>query len=1332
MASRKSYQRDSLIFSKSRSGRDRKNLSGYQPRFEQLEPRMMLSTTTVIGNGGDWHDPSTWNNGVPTAADDAVVPAGKVVNFDGAAHVAKTLRIQGTATALESGATNKTLSSDWILVDGGSLDIGSEANRYDTHTFTITLEGDNHLQNLPSLGISSNDAFLMSRAGGTLNLFGAVETSWTQLGTTAAGGATSITLKEAVTWNIGDEIVIASTTFDMNQAETRTITSVSGDQKTFGLNSPLTYSHYGELQFYDNGKGTNYELDERAEVGLLSRSIKIQGDADSTVDGIGGNLMFMPDSGAVQIDGVELYHMGQKSQLARYPVHWHLAGDRTGDYVKNTSIHRSFNRAVVIHASHNILVEQTVAYDHIGSGYFLENAVETGNKFYYNLGLVTREPTPGEEILPTDLGPKQFQISGPGTFWITNPDNEFVGNVAGGSQQGSGFWYAFPAGPLNQSTNDPQYAGVNPRTVALGLFQGNRAHSNAVGLDVDGGPNVLTDIAESSHYAPTTDANFSDFTAFANDKNGVYFRGNFHLKLPNARLADNVQGTMFAFDQTISDSLIVGVSGNNFGGAKKHGFAVYDGPNTVRNVHFAGFNNAGAGLFSIIGAANRHGNHTFEQITIDDINTPLTFPDTAANNSLARHWGFALYDGDGTLTGSTGQSIIYDHPMMRTDGDFVQPSWVKAVISQRRFGHLKLNHALSPANQPIVTFDRAEGPGADASFTDIPQHEPFTQLGVVMNTDFVYTITYDTELIANFININIEEVNANEFLYLRVNSPWPGITASSAVAKNSILDVKNSNQSAYYIEPSGAVFLKVFGFDSVNLLQAPAPYLYADFESGIDPRASLAATHGGLMSGLNFSGTFGTQTGVNRYDVIDNGDGINGYIDFHYRFTTPQDASGLDNLLFNTINDQNTPMQVHIRDTSAGYTLLGNLPSGDQSISLTNVVASRRDQVDDILLRIFESSFSDLNSFGNSVSININHIAATVSGTSTIVDIANFDSGVDPNASVAATHFGLNSPLGFTANFGADGINYWDVIDNGDGLPGFVDLHMRFDPEDWSNQGGLRINTLNEQNTPFQVYVHDVSAGYTAPWFLPTGDHWVSLNDIPAANRDQIDDLIIRVHEGYFSDLVSAGNQVRIHLKHLEVTFEDPNPPLLSADFDTDGDIDGSDFLAWQRGFNTQNASKSQGDADNDQDVDAVDLATWETQFGGTVPIAASTAFSPLAASSAIEQTTAPTEFVPALLDTSREVQPALASQLLGIPLPSKNARSVAADIQLSSNRSPLVQDRALRAAYAPELTIAASLARTSSTPEFHESFRAPSSATDNAFAAWLDEDLLSGIEPLL
>ena len=62
-----------------------------------------------------------------------------------------------------------------------------------------------------------------------------------------------------------------------------------------------------------------------------------------------------------------------------------------------------------------------------------------------------------------------------------------------------------------------------------------------------------------------------------------------------------------------------------------------------------------------------------------------------------------------------------------------------------------------------------------------------------------------------------------------------------------------------------------------------------------------------------------------------------------------------------------------------------------------------------------------------------------------------------------------------------------------------------------------------------------------------------------------------------------------------------------SADFDADGDIDGRDFLLWQRGFGTvaPNATKSDGDADNDLDVDGDDLAIWQNQYGQPAPLVA-------------------------------------------------------------------------------------------------------------------------------
>ncbi len=52
-----------------------------------------------------------------------------------------------------------------------------------------------------------------------------------------------------------------------------------------------------------------------------------------------------------------------------------------------------------------------------------------------------------------------------------------------------------------------------------------------------------------------------------------------------------------------------------------------------------------------------------------------------------------------------------------------------------------------------------------------------------------------------------------------------------------------------------------------------------------------------------------------------------------------------------------------------------------------------------------------------------------------------------------------------------------------------------------------------------------------------------------------------------------------------------------NADFDGDGDVDGVDFLIWQRG-NGSPGGLAQGDANNSGAVDAADLAIWQSQYG--------------------------------------------------------------------------------------------------------------------------------------
>jgi hypothetical protein len=81
---------------------------------------------------------------------------------------------------------------------------------------------------------------------------------------------------------------------------------------------------------------------------------------------------------------------------------------------------------------------------------------------------------------------------------------------------------------------------------------------------------------------------------------------------------------------------------------------------------------------------------------------------------------------------------------------------------------------------------------------------------------------------------------------------------------------------------------------------------------------------------------------------------------------------------------------------------------------------------------------------------------------------------------------------------------------------------------------------------------------------------------------------------------LTGGTDVQLFLRAFE-----GGGPLRPAqgNFDDDslpaGDVDGSDFLTWQRNLGlTGTALPSQGDADADMDVDGADLATWKANFG--------------------------------------------------------------------------------------------------------------------------------------
>jgi hypothetical protein len=103
---------------------------------------------------------------------------------------------------------------------------------------------------------------------------------------------------------------------------------------------------------------------------------------------------------------------------------------------------------------------------------------------------------------------------------------------------------------------------------------------------------------------------------------------------------------------------------------------------------------------------------------------------------------------------------------------------------------------------------------------------------------------------------------------------------------------------------------------------------------------------------------------------------------------------------------------------------------------------------------------------------------------------------------------------------------------------------------------------------------------------------------------------IAGMRTGTFAGLAEGAKVATLGGKDVFITYAagDGNDVALftkgfAADFDNDLDVDGADFLIWQRfEGKASGAVNSQGDADGDHDVDAADLALWKAQFGSVSP----------------------------------------------------------------------------------------------------------------------------------
>ncbi len=605
-----------------------------------------------------WSDPEAWIDGVvPPPGANVTIPADRHVMLDRNVSV-RQLLVNGTLEFSDS--SDLELVTRSVTVQG-AFRIGAPEQRH-RHRAVITLVGT--AADGAHFGAGAKGLIVTS---GSLELHGQEVRSWTQLVEHARAGSAELVLREPTDWRSGDRLAISATGYNPAESEDVVVAEVAGNRVR--LRQPLRHSHWGVLQTI-----AGRQLDERAQVALLSRNVVIQGDADSEASGFGAHVMVHPGATA-HIEGAEFHRVGQRGVVGRYPLHWHLAGDASGQYARNNAVWHSYSRCMTIHGTHRVTLEANVCYDHEGHGFFLEDGIERGNVLVRNLGMRTRAPEAAQRLLPSDAQPA--------TFWVSNPDNDLHDNVAAGSD-GFGIWYSLPEYPTGLSAT----RSVRPRQVPLRRFENNEAHSNVLGgLWVDEGVDASgrLDIA---WYEPTerglpgapAPALFRGLVAWKNQALGAWLRGS-HLRLVDAVLADNMSGASFAASEsTLEHAFVVGVSDNvgvNPGAwSPVRGFWFYDGTVGVSESVFANFD-ARAGL-----NASALGFHPVNPwpISADNWLHAVRFVDAIpvvfepVNDAFDATKSAVLIDRDGSLGDAPNAVLVPDSPLLR-EGCQRRSSW---------------------------------------------------------------------------------------------------------------------------------------------------------------------------------------------------------------------------------------------------------------------------------------------------------------------------------------------------------------------------------------------------------------------------------------------------------------------------------------------------------------------------------------------------------------------------------------------------------------------------------------------------------------------------------
>ena len=718
------------------------------------------------------------------------------------------------------------LVTDYVKIEsGGSLEIGSEDCPFEGQAEIILTGRRGSYQSV------DGEKYISVHSGGSLEIHGQPKISWTKLSRTVSSGGSVHTIDvvdDVSSWSNGDQLVLASTDFDLNQAEVVTVEKCRG--KSCNVRGNLKFSHFGDV---DSG------VDMRGEVGLLSRNIIIQGEMEESCygdqlcneydfDTFGGHIIAREGFKAFKVENAEFTKLGQQGIVGRYPLHWHMAGDLTPgtSYVRSNSIHHTLQRCVTCHGSFGCNIENNVAFESLGHCYFMEDGVERGTVMSNNLGLNTRKGS----MIPSD--------SDPATFWITHPGAYITRNTAGGSE-GKGFWFLQASLPTGES-GELQSSGAQHFfdkdelfLTKIGDISGNTVHSSNFGFFFDAVllPDQGASGQNKGRFSPVQDpknpksgkltTSISDITCYKAKQTCIWM----HLEkgdYENIRVADAGEG-MFVHEKShVTNSLFVGESEKNFGvpnrrvnkkmwhrslpnGRASFGFRNYLNPTKLENSVFRSFQDSDARNVRAIGVRRSGPRSIFTGASnVSFVSTPL---EGRMGEGKRMDRQFLYYDWSGSISGSPDSYIVKNFPHLLSARCLDMPKWGPLSVCPHHY---------------ISLPTKGQGESIALIRTDIPdkQFTPAEKDNMVyLSTDHTYIISFKKKFPAKKgrrpkLPLVVMGVDKSTNMILGICLPLGSVFAIRNNRKvNSFLELRNTENgdSYYYDTASGIAFLKLRG-----------------------------------------------------------------------------------------------------------------------------------------------------------------------------------------------------------------------------------------------------------------------------------------------------------------------------------------------------------------------------------------------------------------------------------------------------------------------------------------------------------------------------------------